>query len=304
MGNLLGRKGFPEVPIDFESDTKPSDGEQKVWNDVNNVLERGPDALSKIEEYKGCQDLARKAMSNASYENELEAFEGLLYAVDSIAAFFDFARELEKVVPPLLIQLSTCGANEAENKDKVADQQALAHQLAQILDFTLQFDQTRMMRPHLSNDFSYYRRLLPKFNKHPNVKVKDDEASGMALFTAEHIPMMTCLAKATQRAMEKNEHVALCLAIMANSCMRMVRSKKFQKRETNLFCLRAMAGSIVLYDLVHHLGAFHKKAPIALKQCVLLLKKEYPEEVSLVNAIRFSSKNFKDAPEAIVALFD
>jgi hypothetical protein len=304
MGNLLGRKGFPEVPIDFEGDSKPSDGEQKVWNEMNNVLERGPDALSKIEEYKGCQDLARKAMSNATYENELEAFEGLLYAVDAIAAFFDFSRDLEKVIPPLLLQLSTFNANEAENKDKVTDQQALAHQLAQILDFTLQFDQTRMMRPHLSNDFSYYRRLLPKFNKHPNVKVKDDEASGMALFTAEHIPMMTCLAKATQRAMEKNEHVALCLAIMANSCMRMVRNKRFAKRETNLFCLRAMAGSIVLYDLVHHLGAFHKKAPIALKQCVLLLKKDYPEEVSLVNAIRFSSKNFKDAPESIVALFD
>jgi len=86
--------------------------------------------------------------------------------------------------------------------------------------------------------------------------------------------------------------------------MRMVRNKRFAKRETNLFCLRAMAGAIVLYDLVHHLGAFHKKSPIALKQCVLLLKKDYPEEVSLVNAIRFSSKNFKDAPEAIVALFD
>jgi len=306
MGNFIARKGFPEVAIDFEGDTKPRDGEQKVWHDVTSVLQRGPDALSKIEEYKGCQDLARKAMSNASYENELEAFEGLLYAVDSIATFFDFARELEKALPPLLLQLSTAGANDVDNKakDKVTDQQALAHQLAQILDFTLQFDQTRMMRPHLSNDFSYYRRLLPKFNKHPHVKVKDDEASGMALFTAEHIPMMTCLAKATQRTMEKNEHVALCLAIMANSCMRMVRNKRFAKRETNLFCLRAMAGAIVLYDLVHHLGAFHKKAPIALKHCVLLLKKDYPEEVSLVNAIRFSSKNFKDAPESIVALFD
>lgn len=308
MGNILGRKGYPEVQIDFEAENKPSDNELKVWNDVNAVLQRGPDALSKIEDYKGCQDYARKAMTDVSYQNELEAFEGLLHAVDSIAAFFDFSRELEKVLPPLLLQLSTQAPNEAENKEKVQDQQALAHQLAQILDFTLQFDQTRMMRPHLSNDFSYYRRLLPKFNKLPNVKVKDDEASGMALFTAEHIPMMTCLAKATKRAYEKNQeknpNVLLCLAIMANSCMRMVRSKRFAKRETNLFCLRAMAGSIVLYDLVHHLGAFHKKAPIAIKQCILLLKKDYPEEMGLVNTIRFSSKNFKDAPDAIVALFD
>lgn len=68
--------------------------------------------------------------------------------------------------------------------------------LSDIFDFTLRFDALRMERPFLPNDFSYYRRLLPKFNKHPGVKIKDDEASGMALFTAEHIPMMTTLARA------------------------------------------------------------------------------------------------------------
>lgn len=47
--------------------------------------------------------------------------------------------------------------------------QALAKQLALIFDLALQFDWLRMNRPHLANDFSFYRRLLPKFSKHPKV---------------------------------------------------------------------------------------------------------------------------------------
>ncbi len=36
-----------------------------------------------------------------------------------------------------------------------------------------------------------------------NVRIKDDEASGMALFTAEHIPMMNCLSKGARTAQER-----------------------------------------------------------------------------------------------------
>lgn len=83
------------------------------------------------------------------------------------------------MLPQLLLALASDTNGAEPSKQQIADQVALAKQLAMILDFSLQFDQTRMLRPHLSNDFSYYRRLLPKFNKHPDVRVKDDEASGM-----------------------------------------------------------------------------------------------------------------------------
>ncbi len=111
-----------------------------------------------------------------------------------------FAFSLERVVPELLTTLAKDGS---DCKTSVADQQALAKQLADIFDFALRFDALRMLRPFLPNDFSYYRRLLPKFSKHERVKVKDDEASGMALFTPQHIPMMTALATATAATMER-----------------------------------------------------------------------------------------------------
>jgi len=108
MGNvatLISRKEIHEVFIDFEN-AKPTNGEMKIYNLVDDVLKRAPDVLKKIEEYKGCQDLARKAMSTPTYENEKEAFEGLLVAVDSIATFFDYAKSLERVLPELLLVIA------------------------------------------------------------------------------------------------------------------------------------------------------------------------------------------------------
>jgi len=298
--SLLSRKEAHEVFIDFEN-AQPTNNEMKIYNLVNEVLKESDTVLRTIQDYKGCQELARKAMSTPTPENEQEAFEGLLLAVDSISTFFNYAKQLEKVLPELLVTLAQPSN---EEKQTLADQQALAKQLADIFDFTLRFDQTRMMRPNLSNDFSYYRRLLPKFSKHPDIKVKDDEASGMALFTAEHIPMMSCLSKAAGRALEKNAHVTSALSVMANSCMKMVKSKKFAKAETNLFCARAMTGSIVLFDHVDERSAFDKRSPIQIKQCILLLKREFPRETSLMNAIRFSTKNFRNAPSSVQDLFD
>ena len=82
-------------------------------------------------------------------------------------AFFRTLCRTEALFPDLLNKL----ADPVDNAPTaLGTQQALAKQLAMLLDFILEFDQRRMMRPHLSNDFSYYRRLLPKFNKHPKVE--------------------------------------------------------------------------------------------------------------------------------------
>lgn len=300
MSRLKGKDG-DSVFIDFEN-ARPSSNELEIFNIVQSTLERKDEVMQRLQEYKGCQDLARKAMSAPTPENELAAFEGLLEAVESIQVFFNYAKELERVVPELLTTLAKDGS---DCKTSVADQQALAKQLADIFDFALRFDALRMLRPFLPNDFSYYRRLLPKFSKHERVKVKDDEASGMALFTPQHIPMMTALATATAATMERNEHVTSALAIMANSCHSMLKAKKFSNEATVLFCARAMTGAIVLYDHADPSGVFHKKTKVAIKPAIQLLKKDIPaaDGATLLNALQFSTKHFKEAPDSIQELF-
>lgn len=66
-------------------------------------------------------------MSSPTPENEQLAFEGLLVSVDSVAMFYNYAKELEQVLPELLTTLTKDGA---DCKASLSDQQALAKQLA------------------------------------------------------------------------------------------------------------------------------------------------------------------------------
>ena len=74
------------------------------------LLKRGQEVFQLLDEYKGCQDLARKVRARAlalltvlavflsdvfaNKENEQAAFEGLLAAVDSISQFYHYSKEL------------------------------------------------------------------------------------------------------------------------------------------------------------------------------------------------------------------
>jgi len=218
-------------------------------------------------------------MQDPSRETETEAFEGLLKAVDSISFFFEYAKRIESLLP-MLYSLLAPNRPRADRKHPLTVYQVSGRFFARILDVTITFDQVRMMRPNLSNDFSYYRRLLPKFQKHPGIKVKDDEASGMALFTAEHMPMMSIIVKTTKNYCESNDSqtsVADLLSTMANSCMSLAKYKRFSSPELNLLCARSMTGSIVLYD---HLEGkvFSKKSPIAIRECITVLKKNFEKK--------------------------
>jgi len=294
MGGI-GSKRANEVFIDFEG-AKPTESEVKIYREVEAIFRESKRVQSLIEGYEGCIELVRKAMKTPTKENELSAFEGLLGAVESIAAFYDYTTQLARVTPEVLAALS---------KAPLSEQQALATQLGQIFAFALVFDQTRMMRPNLSNDFSYYRRLLPKFSKHPELKVKDDDASGMALFTAEHIPMISSLTKSCEAVSGGGEQFQDTLASFANSCFRLLKTKKFSNPATNLLIARAMTGAIVLFDrIASGTDAFSKKSPIVTRECIQLLKKEFPKEGGLLNAIQFSTKNFSRAPTSIQSLFE
>lgn len=240
-------------------------------------------------------------MMNKSPDAEEKCFDALLQSVAKINRFFEFSGQLETIFPKVLNKV--CATDE-EGKEQLVNTQALAMQIAQVFDFTLRFDQERMMKSPISNDFSYYRRLLPKFTDHPDIVVGDDEASHMAMFTAEHIPMMSSLTKAGTQAAAQNENVTLGLALLANSCLHMINNKSFSNPATNLFCARAMTGSIVLYDRISELGVFHKKSPVQLKACVQCLKAQFSDDFSLLNAIHFSTRTFRNAPSNIQSLFD
>jgi len=300
---LSGSKSrdYAKLVIDFDN-VKPSSKELKIYNEVQVILDKCPKILSLIQDYKNCTNLCSKAMSKPNAENEEKAFTALLNSVQSVQAFYVFSKDLKSCVPVLLGELSK---PEADAKQTMQDQQALVKQLADILNFVLTFDQIRMMRPHLSNDFSYYRRYLPKFASHPDIKVKADEASAMALFTARHCPMMVSLSSATSDVLAQNRHVTNAMSAMANACLAMLKNKRFESMETNKYVAKAMVGAVILFDHVYPSGVFYK-SPVDIKGVIKFLKKADFDTVSLLATIRYSSKHFKDesTPRGIVDMFE
>jgi len=65
-----------------------------------------------------------------------------------------------------------------------------------------------------------------------------------------------------------------------------------------------MTGAFVLFDHVDEIGAFNKKSVVDAKAVITLLQKDFPEEIGLLNAIRYSTKNFNDAPDSVQSLFE
>jgi len=313
MGKVLSllASGQPteEIFLDFEK-AQPSDEEKEIHGAVAAVLNKGPAILDKLLKYDGCEEHIRKAITTPGPETEESAWNAVLPAVDQLQEFYDFSLELEACFPKLLVALC-----KNEPKDSLANQQALAKQLADVFDFVLRFDDAKMVNPAIQNDFSYYRRTLNRMKlskKDLNIKIRDELANRMSLFFAYPTPMMKVLSETTVKFLSSDstvprENVTIALATMSNVCQDMVFKKKFEADSTNMFCLRSMTGAIILFDHLHPQGAFVKKSPINIKGCINVLKSYTASPTDgLLNALRFTTVHLNDpeTPNSIKQLLN
>jgi len=315
MGKLInaihGGKPAEEIFLDFE-DAQPSEEEKQLHSTVAQVLDQGPKILDKLFKYEGCEEFIRKAITSPGADTEEAAWTSVLPAVDQLHEFYDFSLKMENVFPQLLVALC-----KDDPKTSMANQQALAKQLADVFDFVLRFDDAKMVNPAIQNDFSYYRRTLNRMKiskKDLNIRIRDELANRMSLFFAYPTPMMKVLSETTAKFLQDpkdtnvpRDHVTAALATMANVCSDMVYRKKFDADTTNMFCLRAMTGSIILFDHLHPQGAFVKKSPIAIKTCINVLKGYTGSPTDgLLNALRFTTIHLSDpdTPNSIKMLLN
>jgi hypothetical protein len=313
MGKILGALASGKEPeelfLDFEN-AQPSDEEREIHKTVAAVLDKGPVILDRLFKYDGCEEFIRKAITTPGPETEEAAWNAVLPAVEQLQEFYDFSLELEACFPKLLVALC-----KNDPKDSLANQQALAKQLADVFDFVLRFDDAKMVNPAIQNDFSYYRRTLNRMKlsqKDLNIKIRDELANRMSLFFAYPTPMMKVLSETTVKFLSSDstvprDNVTTALAAMANACYDMVSKKKFESDATNMFCLRAMTGAIILFDHLHAQGAFSKKSPVNIKGCINVLKSYTASPTDgLLNALRFTTIHLNDpeTPNAIKQLLN
>lgn len=314
MGQLIsivmgGGNASIDVVLDFE-DPPVSEQEKEVHATVSEVLNKGPEILEKLSSYQGCEEYIRKAITTPSPETEEDAWTNVLPAVDQLKEFYDFSLELEECFPKLLVALC-----KEDPKTSLKNLQSLAKQLANVFDFVLRFDDLKMVNPAIQNDFSYYRRTLNRMKlskKDLNISIRDELANRMSLFFAYPTPMMNVINETTVKFLSQSdgvprENVTNALATMANVCQDTVEKQRIANPDTNMFCLRCMTGSIILFDHLHAAGAFNKKSPIFIKSCITVLKNyaQGPTD-GLLNALRFTTihLNDTDTPANIKHLLD
>jgi len=298
LSNLFNseKKDTMNIFLDFEKAQPQTDSEKKVHSEIAEYLTESDKILAEIAKFKGCDEAIRKAITSPGAETEKAAWDAIVPSVDILKHFFDFSTSLDQVLPKLLLALFTGSID-----SNLQGQQALAKQLADILDFVLRFDDAKMINPAIQNDFSYYRRSLSKHKNKVEVKIKDDLANRMSLFFAYPTPMLRVITETTVSMVKANSiqkaEVVAGFTLMANVCLEMVEAGRFQSAITNLFCLRSMTAAIVLVDHLDDQGAFHKKTAVHIKNAIAQLKTysgPSGSTDSLLNALRFSTVHLND----------
>nr|XP_043904665.1 CYFIP-related Rac1 interactor A isoform X2 [Solea senegalensis] len=282
MGNLLkvltrDIENYPHFFLDFEN-AQPTEGERDVWNQVNSVLQDSENILLGLQAYKGAGQEIRDAIQNPSdHMLQERAWNSVCPLVIKLKKFYSFSLRLEEALQSLLECLTCPPFTPTQHLER---EQALAKQFAEILHFTLRFDELKMRIPAIQNDFSYYRRTISR-NRINNMnldienEVNNEMANRMSLFYAEATPMLKTLSNATTNFVTENKTLPLenttdCLSTMASVCKVMLEtpeySSRFSSEDTLLFCMRVMVGVIILYDHVHPNGAFNKSSKIDVRE--------------------------------------
>uniref|UniRef100_A0A8C6ZAC4 CYRIA/CYRIB Rac1 binding domain-containing protein n=1 Tax=Nothoprocta perdicaria TaxID=30464 RepID=A0A8C6ZAC4_NOTPE len=203
------------------------------------------------EYWKICSRIEELAIQHPNDEKLQEkAWGAVVPLVGKLKKFYEFSQRLGRYMS--LKIFSHCLEEFA---------QALAKQFAEILHFTLRFDELKMTNPAIQNDFSYYRRTLSRMriNNVPaegENEVNNELANRMSLFYAEATPMLKTLSDATTKFVSENKNLPIenttdCLSTMASVCRVMLETPEYRSRFTNedtvSFCLRVMVGVIILY---------------------------------------------------------
>ncbi|XP_068773743.1 CYFIP-related Rac1 interactor A-like isoform X1 [Struthio camelus] len=312
MGNLLKVLTYNELDqgpnffLDFEN-AQPTEAETAVWNQVNAVLEEAQAVLAELRSYTGAGQEIREAIQNpGDLQLQEKAWTAVCPLVAKLKRFYEFSLRLENALRSLLEALTSPPYAPTQHLER---EQALAKQFAEILHFTLSFDELKMTNPAIQNDFSYYRRTISR-NRLNNLQldaeseVNNEMANRMSLFYAEATPMLKTLSNATTKFVSENKTLPIedttdCLSTMACVCRVMLETPEYRSRFTNtetlLFCMRVMVGVIILYDHVHPVGAFAKTSKIDMKGCIKVLKDQPSNSTEgLLNALRYTTRHLND----------
>ncbi|KAF0715335.1 hypothetical protein AaE_011351 [Aphanomyces astaci] len=306
--------GVPETDM-----SKVDDAVRELYVNATRLVEENKHTLSKIEDYKGCQEHIRKSMSSPTNESyRRDSLSHLIPNVELIQEFYNAAHSQGVVFHELVSMLAGRGSQAHP---------ALYKRLADVLVFCLTFDTlkvgTTLHRsffhhhvvvsfqatiPSIQNDLSHYRRYIAANKDNQSDLVPETTANSLSLFVADHMPMLKAIIHTLHD--DNNPHTRRSVAQLANlTCTYVVSHRGGLDAATELYCLRAMTAAILVYDHTSEKGAFRTKSTVKIKQCVQALqaaKKGNAAVAPLQDCLQYLSRHFNDpqTPHRIRSMFE
>eukprot|EP00622_Pseudochattonella_farcimen_P007464 FR743453.1.p1 GENE.FR743453.1~~FR743453.1.p1 ORF type:complete len:193 (+),score=25.39 FR743453.1:34-579(+) len=181
----------------------------------------------------------------------------------------------------------------------------MASSLGKIVAFIFKFDQAKMFQPGVQNDFSGYRRVLGKTDPSLSLPMDEARASMVSMWVAQAAPFSNDCAVAL-KSIKPPGNLAVSLRVLAdlaNACCGMVDLGKCSSGTTSL-CMSIMVGCIILYDCsTNQNGGAFTSRDLAIRKCIMCAKKKGGDN-SHINAIKYSTFHFKEAPNRIQSMLE
>jgi len=303
-------KKVKTVDINFE-DKEPAESgpERDIFEKVRPLLDKTTEILEQLKTYSGCADYIKLAVRTPSTENDITAWNAVVPAVNMLKDFFEYYSAFKDGLVKLLIYV-------CKDDPKVVLQENLGvtRLIVSMLDFIIRFDELKMGKASIQNDFSFYRRSMNRMKRGAvelNVSsppVNDEVANRMSLFFAYPNPFTKALIDELQRNKEiSRDEMVKVFGLIANACKENANKNESQeqgRKEKNFVLFRSMVAAIMFYDYTSPIGVFVPRSDVDMEGCIQALKKYQNESTDLLNTIRYGTKTFNNetTPKKIISL--
>lgn len=292
LSSLFGFKDpVMSIDLDFTEGDKGQFEENSIFN-VDELLLRSNNVFKKLSTYKGCGAIIQQALKDYQNIDLLrESFETISPNIETICEFYHISSEIVQAIERVTTALQG-GFQQFQRQSK------LSRILGRLLLFCFEFDQAKMSKPELQNDFSFYRRCLTSPHiESLNKPVAPDLAPEISMWIAESLPMF---ASITPKTVHGKVHRAIplenteTLAILANICCGMVQRQRCGASMPLVF--KMMVAATIAFDRASERGAFHSRSPIKISRVVAVIAKHGGADKGMLQAsLKFSTIHFKDA---------
>ncbi|KAI9340475.1 hypothetical protein BDR26DRAFT_918657 [Obelidium mucronatum] len=300
----------PPVEINVSLQNAPPKPEElHLLKTVNSILSSSNHYIKSLEQYKGCGDAIRVAISRPSPQAEEAVWAALVPTILQLKLYYEYSLQLNDIFPKLLSFLS----NSANKKtiEAMETYQATTKRLADVLYFASVFDEIKIANPNIQNEFSYYRRALQKVRMNGNqpqmpgaprefarMVVDDTTANNMSMFYAQPSPILKTLIDCCLKMQKgtSRESTLEILALLGAVCYNVVVKKQVQGQMIE-YSLRVLVMCIVLYDHISlsEGGAFGKSSQVDIKTYIKLIQVHGgSRSTGLISGIRYSTAHLND----------